>query len=87
MADHPLAIEDGQLEPCVVGTVADRPDDRLNLTDGEIYHQRRRVLDPGGRQAMRRLDRVAWIVVARPRVDGIQQSAHLEIGQRAHVTQ
>ena len=57
VADHALAVEHRQLEPRIVRTVAGRPDDRLDRPAGEVEAERRRVLDPRGRQAMRRLDR------------------------------
>ena len=57
MADHALAVENRQFEPGIVGPIAGGPDDRLDLARGEVHAERRRILDAGRRQAMRRFDR------------------------------
>ena len=69
VADQALAVEHRHVEPRVVRPVAGGPDDRLDLAGGEIDAERRRRLDPRGRQAVRRLDRAVEAVVARPVVD------------------
>src|SRR5262245_50907658 len=87
MAHHALAVEDRHVEPCVVGTITGGPDDRLDLAGCNVQSEWRGVLDPGGRQSMRRLNLAIKAVITGPRINGVQQSTHLETGQRAHVAQ
>ena len=71
MADHSFAIENRQLKPGIIGTVAGGPDDRLDLSAGKVQSERRGLLDMCGRQAVWRLGPVVKAVRARPLVDEV----------------
>ena len=83
---RPLRSNTGDVEPGQVGPVAGRPDDRRDPAGAEARRQR-----DGRRHA--RSARTAAAVLGvdpgpvGPRVDGVQQPAQLEVGQRAHVGQ
>src|SRR6516165_7295022 len=71
MTDHSFTIENRQLEPGIIGTVAGGPDDCLNLSAGEVQTERRSFLYMGGRQPVGRLGRVVQTVRVRPLVDEV----------------
>src|ERR1700745_1139759 len=71
MTNHSFAIEDWQLEPGIVGTVASCPDDCLDLPASEIQAKRGSLLDIGGRRAVWRLGPVVKAVRAHPLVDEV----------------
>ena len=87
MTDHALAVENRQLQPGIIRPIAGGPDDRLDPALDEVHAERGCFLDTGRRQTIRRLHRVVEAVRARPFVDEVEQPAHLEIGERAHVAQ
>ena len=49
VADHTLPIENGLMEPRIVGPVARRPDDRLDFSAREVKAKWRSFLDMSGR--------------------------------------
>src|SRR5262245_15369063 len=85
--DVALTIENRQLQPGIVWSVTGGPNDRLDAALNEVHAERGRLLDAGRRQTIRRADRSIETVRVRPFVDQLEQAAHLEIGERAHVAQ
>src|SRR5450631_1036277 len=87
MANLPLAIENWNVEPRVVGAESGRPHDRLNLTGVEIQLKGRRQLDLGGSKPMRWSHLIVEPIGLRPGVNGVEQSTHFKVGQLARVAQ
>ena len=87
MTNHPLAIENGKLEPGIVGTIAGGPNDCPDLSIGEIQTKRRGLLNLGSAAA----DVTARPSASKPFLCAHSstrfRSLHLEIGERAHVAQ
>src|SRR5262245_8247330 len=85
--DVALAVENRQLQPGIIWSVAGGPDDRLDAALDEVHAERWRLLHASRRQTIRRVDRSIEAVRVRPFVDQLEQAAHLKIGERAHVAQ
>ncbi len=65
VTDLALAIEHRHIEPRIVGAEAGRPDDRPDVSAGEIHAQRRRGLDLDRGEAVRSFElAVAAIIFA-----------------------
>src|SRR5581483_691048 len=77
-------VEDGNVEPGVVGPVPRREEHRPDLA-AEAERERWLRLHPRGLGTLRRLDVVVGTCGGGPFVEARQQSVHLEVGERAHV--
>ncbi len=87
VGDVALAVDNGDVEPRVVGTEASRPDDRLDLTPCQVETERRRLLDPCRIEAMRWLDLTIDRVAGSPLVDRVEEPSELQVRERALIAQ
>src|SRR5258705_6804053 len=87
MADVAFAIDHRHVQPRIVRAKTGPPDDGADRTAGEIQSQWRGIFHVRRRKAARSFDLAVEAVFARPGVDGIEQPAHLEIGEGALIAQ
>ena len=88
VADTALAVEDRHVEPRVVGAEPGRPDDGSDFTAREIDSRAAAMLRPRWvRSGVAGPTSPSSPFSARPFVDRVEQPVHLEVGQRALVSQ
>jgi hypothetical protein len=85
VADASGTVEDVEVDPGVVGSVAAGPDDRCGLASAEIEGEGRRCGGAGGIEPPRRVDEVVETGGGGPGVEGVQEPVHFQIGELAQV--
>src|SRR4029077_2824529 len=80
MLDQAFAVENVQLQPGVIRSIATGPDDRLDPVLDEVHTERGRLLNTGRRGTVGRFRRAVETIRASPSVDEVEQPAHLETG-------
>jgi hypothetical protein len=87
VVDDPTpAVEDGEVQPGVVGPVAAGPDDRADLAPAEVDGQGR-GRDRRRGEPLRRVDLAVESGGAGPGVEGVEEAVQLEVGQLGEVGQ
>ena len=87
MREAALRVEDGHVEPLVVGLEPRGPDDRSDLAAAEVEPEPRRLRDLRRGKALGSADLGVLPCGVSPLVERVQQPLHLQIGQRADVAQ